>query len=165
VSYHVVPAPIDAERGRQVIAKKTEPRTDRVPMDMSEVTGMQSVNETLAHHAAWTDERFEGVEERLGGLDLGQQHVREELAGLSTKMDGMSIRVGNLEFAFVGMRADMVRMETRIRSDVGKARAEIRGDIDILAVRLDRVLAHAARDEFRLASAQSEPLDDESNRA
>lgn len=118
-----------------------------------------SVNETLAHHAAWTDERFEGVEERLGGLGLGQQHVREDLAGLSLKMDGMSSRVGNLEFAFVGVRADMVRMETRIRGDVGQARSEIRGDIDLLAVRLDRVLLIAEKDESRLAATQPDLLD------
>lgn len=118
-----------------------------------------SVNETLAHHAAWTDERFEGVEERLGGLYLGQQHVREDLAGLSMKMDGMSSRVGNLEFAFVGVRADMVRMETRIRGDVGQARSEIRGDIDLLAVRLDKVLSCAVKDELKLAAARPDPAD------
>jgi hypothetical protein len=136
-----------------VIAKESERRTDKVPMEMS-------VNETLAHHAAWTDERFEGVEERLGGLHLGQQHVREDLAGLSLKMDGMSSRVGNLEFAFVGVRADMVRMETRIRGDVGQARSEIRGDIDLLAVRLDRVLSCAVKDELKLAAAQPDPADE-----
>lgn len=120
-------------------------------MDMREVTDLQGVNETLAHHAAWTDERFEGLEERLGGLSLDQQRVHDEFSGFSTKMDGLSIRVGNLEFAFVGMRADMVRMETRIRGDVGQARMEIRGDIDLLAVRVDKVLAFAVKDELKLA--------------
>jgi hypothetical protein len=142
-----------------VIAKEVKRRTDRVPMEMSEVTVLQGLNEILAHHAAWTDERFEGVEERLGGLGLGQQHVREDIAGMSTKTDGISIRVGNLEFAFVGMRADMVRMETRIRGDLGQARSEIRGDIDLLAVRLDKVLEFAARDELKLAAAQPDGPD------
>ena len=143
-----------------MIAKEMKRRTDTVHRNMSEVIvnggplsavakGVQDVNETLAHHAAWTEERFEMVEDRLGSLDLGQQHIREDLAGLT-------VRVGSLETAFVGMRADMVRMETRIRDDIDEMQSQIHGDISQLAVRVDKVLAFAIKDELKLAEILNE---------
>lgn len=174
-----------------MIAKETERRTDKVHKDMDEVIvnsgplsavarNVQDVNETLAIHAAWTEERFDGVEERLGGLELGQQNIRADIAGLSTrvdrldikvdrldtrvdrldakvdrldakvdqldtKVDGLTFRVGNLETAFVGMRADMVTMKDQIRDDIDK-----------LAVRMDRVISFAIKDELKLAEAEGE---------
>lgn len=158
-----------------MIAKETKRRTDRVHKDMDEVIvnggplsamarGVQDVNETLAIHAAWTEERFDGVEDRLGGLELGQQNIRADLAGLSTrldhldtkvdrldaKVDGLTFRVGNLETAFVGMRADMVTMKDQIRDDIDK-----------LAVRMDRVISFATKDELKLAEVEQEAEENE----
>jgi hypothetical protein len=142
-------------------------RTDKVHRDMSEVIvnegplsavakGVQDVNETLAHHAAWTEERFERVEDRLGGLELGQQAIVESV-------DGLSMRVGNLEVAFVGMRADMVRMEERLVDRIDGLALTVDGlalTVNGLAVRVDKVLAFAIKDELKLA----EILKDEDDR-
>lgn len=143
-------APNHCGKGQQqVVAKEVKRRTDKVHHDMSEVIvnggplvavarGVQAVNETLATHAAWTEERFDMVEERLGGLELGQQAIREDIAGVT-------VRLGNLETANVGMRAEMARMETRLQ-----------GSIDRLAVRMDQVISVAIKDELRLKLALAE---------
>jgi hypothetical protein len=128
-----------------VIAKEVKRRTDQVHRDMSEVIvneGIQAVNETIAHHAAWTDERFERVEERLGGLELGQQTIVNSL-------NGLTIRVGNLETAYIAIYAQMGRMEERLSGKIDGLTPQIDG----LAVRMDRVLAFAIKDERRLAEA------------
>jgi hypothetical protein len=154
-----------------VIAKETKRRTDQIHRETSEVIvdggplaavagGVQAVNETLAIHAAWTEERLEAAEERLGGLELGQAAIREDIAGLTT-------RVGNLEVGFVGMRADMVRMEERIRGDMATMETRLRGDMatmetrirsdfDKLAVRIDKVISFAVKDEPRLDEVERE---------
>ncbi|HEX6684822.1 MAG TPA: hypothetical protein VF062_18600 [Candidatus Limnocylindrales bacterium] len=157
-------APNHSGKGqKQVIAKEVKRRTDKVHQDMSEVIvnggplmavarGVQDVNETLAIHAAWTEERFDVVEERLGGLELGQKAIREDIAGLTVKVDsidakvdGLTGRVGNLEISSVGMRAEMAQMETRLQ-----------GSIDRLAVRMDQVISFAVKDELKLKLALAE---------
>jgi len=149
-----------------VIAKEVKRRTDKVYREMSEVIvnegpvsavamGVQDVNVTLAHHAAWTEERFEGVEERLGGLELGQQAIREDIAGLTVKVDGLDTkvtgiasRVGNLEIVQIGMLADMREWKDQIRGDINK-----------LAVRMDKVISFAIKDELKLAEIVKEEDD------
>jgi hypothetical protein len=151
-----------------VTAREAKRRIDKVREEMSEVIvnggpltavaqGVQDVNETIAHHAAWTEERFDKVEERLGGLELGQMEIREDISRLDTKVDrlcdrvdGLATRMGNLEIASVGMRAEMVRMEQRLETRMDRMRDEIRGDIDKLAVRMDKVIAFAVRDGLKL---------------
>jgi hypothetical protein len=113
-----------------MIAKEVKRRTDKVHKEMDEVIvnggplsavaqGVQAVNVTLAHHAAYTEERFERVEDRLESLELGQHAIVESINGLNT-------RVGNLETAHVAMHAEMGRMEARLT-----------GKIDGLAGRVD----------------------------
>lgn len=159
-----------------MIAKEVKRRTDKVHRDMSEVIvnegplsavamGVQAVNETLAHHAAWTEERFEIVEDRLGSLELGQQNIREDIAGLTGKVDGLSIRVGNLETAHVAMHAEMGRMEARLSSKIDGLAVRVDGiavGIDKLAVRVDKVLAFGTKDELKLAEILKEGQDDKS---
>jgi hypothetical protein len=125
-----------------VIAKKMKQRTDTAQPDMSEViVNEKDVNVTLAHHAAWTDERFEGVEERLGGLELGQKSLLEAIGGLT-------VRVGSLEVAHVARHAEMGRMEARLS-----------GKIDGLTLRIDKVLSFAVKDEPKLAAILKEQDD------
>lgn len=154
MGYHVALAPNPKGKGQeQVIAKEMKRRTDKVHKEMSEVIvnggpvsavakGVQAVNETLAHHAAWTEERFEQVEERLGGLELGQQAILEAIGGLT-------IRVGNLETAHVAMHAEMGRMEARLS-----------GKIDGLALRIDKVISFVIKDELKLAEILKEDNDE-----
>lgn len=106
-----------------MISKEAERSTDKAHPDQSEVIVNEAdVNVTLAHHAAWTDERFETAEERLGGLEAGQQSILEAIGGLSA-------RVGNLETAHVAMHAQMGRVEIGLS-----------GKVDGIALRIDKVL-------------------------
>ncbi|HZM79070.1 MAG TPA: hypothetical protein VFC19_25350 [Candidatus Limnocylindrales bacterium] len=153
-----------------MIAKEVKRRTDKVYREMSEVIvnegpvsavamGVQDVNVTLAHHAAWTEERFEGVEERLGGLELGQQAIREDIAGLTVKVDGLDTKVTSLDTKVTGIASRVGSLEIvqiGMLADMREWKDQIRGDINKLAVRMDKVISFAIKDELKLAEILKE---------
>lgn len=66
-----------------------------------------SISYSLAHHAAWTDERFGAVEARLGGLETGHLLILNEMGKMSAEMGKMSAAIGDMSSEMGGMRSEM----------------------------------------------------------
>ena len=126
------------KRGTEKISKDIDEVIVRTDGALKVVaTAVQEVNETLAVHAAWTEERFDQVHERLAGLETGQRTLRADLSRLEA---GVRADMRGLEKS---LRHDMSRMERRIRGDL----TELRRDLTQLAGRVEEMLATMLRED------------------
>lgn len=179
-------------------AEEVKRKTAKIYADMEEVkmdndgpvaavaTAVQELNQTTAVHAAWTEERFDKVDEgfdtvdkrfdevdrRLNVLEKGQCDIRQAMSRMETGIrEDMRMRENALVWHVTkvesgirqdmskmesGIRQDMAKMEKGIRQDMAKSETAIRGDIAQLTARVEQVLSFAIRDEMNVREVTGE---------
>ncbi len=127
---------------------------------------VRDVNETLAVHAAWTDERFEAVDDRLVSLARVQAmtcgKVEMQMAGIELRMlgfgvgqSGMEQTLSKLEQNQAALMQDHVAMFQKAeRLEEGQEAlqqglATLVETIHGLTTRVGEALAYAISDEMR----------------
>jgi hypothetical protein len=86
---------------------------------------VKSLNLTLAHHTAWTEERFEAVDRRFEAIDR--------------RFDAI-----DKKFEAIDVRFDM--MDRKIDTGFGL----LMNEINRLSARMERVVSFAIRDELKV---------------
>ncbi|HCT75726.1 MAG TPA: hypothetical protein DGG94_03940 [Micromonosporaceae bacterium] len=141
--------------------------TEKIHEEMEKVTAsgeglttvawaVSSLNLSLAHHAAWTEERFDNVDRRfdqvdsrLGGLETGHLLILGAIGQMSAAVGKMSSAIGTMSSEMGGMRSEIGGVKSEMgamRSDMGAMAAKI----DRIEVRIDQVLSFAVRDELKV---------------
>lgn len=114
----------------QVSTEEVKRRTERVGKEIDEVIEVsegslavvakcvRDVNETLAIHAAWTDERFDQVESRLSGIERGQLALQHGQSALSLGQAALMQKLDRLDGKFEAPSERAVRAMDRLTARV-----------------------------------------------
>jgi hypothetical protein len=142
--------------------------TERIHEEMNQVIAeggavatvaraVDALNLSLAHHAAWTeerfdkvDQRFDEVDDRLGSLEQGQLRLVRDLNQLNYKVDKgfarVDARMDRFEIRLDGLEAKIDGVE----ANAAMRHASLEAKFDRMSARVEEVLSFAIRDERRV---------------
>lgn len=164
-------------------------RTERVDEAINEVItesdaglaavsrAVSDVNETLAVHAAWTEERFESVDDRLASLAriqvMASSKVEMQIVGIESHLRGFGVslsammqtlsRLDQNQAALLQDHSAMVQRAERLEQHQEASRQELAMLVETmrgLTARVGEVLACAISDEMRQHTKRLAGLDE-----
>jgi hypothetical protein len=93
---------------------------------------VKSMNLTLAHHTAWTEERFEAIDRKFEAIDRRFEAIDRKFEAIDARFDAVDAR--------------FEIMDRKIDTGFGL----ILGELSKLSSRVEQVVAFAIRDELKV---------------
>ncbi len=114
---------------------------------------VKSLNLTLAHHTAWSEERFEAVDRKFEAIDLKFEAIDLKFEAIDRRFDEVDKKFEAIDRKFdeVDRRFDAIDVRFDIMDrKIDTGHSLILGELSKLSARVEQVVAFAIRDELRV---------------
>jgi septal ring factor EnvC (AmiA/AmiB activator) len=107
---------------------------------------VHGLNLSLAHHAAWTEERFDIVERTVKRLDSRTEQMDKRLRSVEVSQHNTERRLGELEIGQARVERGIGQLEHQLETGFGEMGEQIRQ----LSAQVLSVLNFAVKDELKV---------------